>query len=393
LLPVGWADAQTVVESVFSAPTGNYGDPANWSPPQVPNNTALVQYKVAIPAAEVTLDISPTISNLTLDSAEILAGGHALTVTGGAAGSFTLRGGAVIVEGNVTNTGTIELFDSVLDARSGVANFDAKTRTLTSGAFRLVFATLRFAGADIVRNSGTVQLWSGSKILDHNGNDALRHLAFNDAAGELELQIPTTVRTAGDFENAGRLLIAGDFSGVRAQLILPTGSRYLQTGGLTQLDGGALRGNVDVAGGVFSSRTLNPTRSSPLLRGQLSIGAAVLEPDNLYVEGPVTLSQQARFRIAGLSDGEVFFPAALESTSAVSIAGELEVGGPYRQFPVANANSYPIVRAPSVAGTFSNAPPGERISTNDGRGTVRVIYEPGQIRLTNTSGTLPLRSC
>src|SRR5213595_3237249 len=63
------ATAQEIVNSIFTPqyPDHNsYSDPANWSPPEVPNNSPAKNYNVTI-RSPANLDIDATVSNLVID--------------------------------------------------------------------------------------------------------------------------------------------------------------------------------------------------------------------------------------------------------------------------------------------------------------------------------------
>src|SRR5271157_557793 len=80
---------------------GNYSSAAKWSLGVVPNNTTQATYSVVIAnSSAVTLDINPTIDNLTIDATSSLSipNDQALTVVG--SGSMT---------GTIDNSGTIAL--------------------------------------------------------------------------------------------------------------------------------------------------------------------------------------------------------------------------------------------------------------------------------------------
>ena len=172
LLPLLPASGQTVVHSVFTSKNIEmplYSDPANWSPVGVPNNTDSTLYNVEVPSVQpVQIDIDATISNLTL-------------------GAF-----ATLYDRTFTVTGTTDL----LVPGSGIsvsawtdlpATFDAGTLSGFSGnTLRGVYsvssggspATLRFRGANIgVLSDGSVHVQGAlARIVDENGNDALRNL-------------------------------------------------------------------------------------------------------------------------------------------------------------------------------------------------------------------------
>src|SRR3954467_6576670 len=100
---------QTVVNSTFTPHGydgyGYYGDAANWSPPEVPNNSPEKTYNITIPQSgfQIRINIDATVSNLTLDSAEILSDGqgHTLAVNGAT---------------NVTHSSPQQLWDFFLTA-------------------------------------------------------------------------------------------------------------------------------------------------------------------------------------------------------------------------------------------------------------------------------------
>src|SRR5580704_9333830 len=115
------------------AASGNWSNPANWSLGLVPNNgNAGNNYNVSLlssPAVNITLDISPTIDTLTLDSGSTLStdagttltttgvtnggdiefyNGNTLTVNGSMTTSNYLdldKGSKLVVTGNLTNSG------------------------------------------------------------------------------------------------------------------------------------------------------------------------------------------------------------------------------------------------------------------------------------------------
>ena len=144
-----FATAQTVVQSIFlnRFPAANYDDPSNWSPAEVPNNTALKNYNVLINvgfAVEVNTDA--TISNLAIS---------------GAFTGLNVRGKTFVVTGTTTDgieSGSIDIESSATAA----AKFDAgmlttfSNKTLTGNYTISSYgspATLQFRGADISRLS------------------------------------------------------------------------------------------------------------------------------------------------------------------------------------------------------------------------------------------------
>ena len=236
------ASAQTVVDSIFTGQVSrSYSDPNNWSPPDVPNNSNARYYNVTV-SARVDVDMHARISNLTANGI-VISNGASLVVSETATissspppeGSYfapgvTLEGGIFVVEGTLTN-------------------FDASTRTLRGGAFRLAAppeagggaSILRFRGADIVHNASSIQL-SGPlvQILDENGLNALRNFASNATDGEFSVS-GADFGTAGDFINAGTLRVFADFTVNGSLTNFDPVSRTLAGGTYVIGDPGSLR--------------------------------------------------------------------------------------------------------------------------------------------------------
>ena len=85
LITVRISAAQQIVNSVFTPlyPNTTYSNPANWSPPEVPNNSPAKNYNVTI-RSPAYLDIDATVSNLLIDSesGSLNQQNHSLTVFG-----------------------------------------------------------------------------------------------------------------------------------------------------------------------------------------------------------------------------------------------------------------------------------------------------------------------
>ncbi len=219
-------EAQNIVNSTFVGPPFSaYSEPGNWLPALVPNNSAETSYNVMVSAPDgVEVDINATISNLAVgggDGQAIGLNGRNLTVTG-TTEILTPELQPVIYLGGYGRS-------AILDAGT-LANFDAASRTLRGGSFTLsggepVDATvveLRFMGAEIVNNAGSLELQGVSpRITDRNGLDALRNFANNMPAGAFKLLRRPFV-TSGDFTQKGLLELAE--------------STFLVTGSLTNYD-------------------------------------------------------------------------------------------------------------------------------------------------------------
>jgi len=483
LVAVQLASAQTIVNSVFTPQGGStdYGDPNNWSPPGVPNNSPEKSFNVTV-GEEISLNIDPTVSHLTLVSATFLAEGHSLvvngsftnggqsrmtsaydqpslfsilgaltnfdaesrTLTGGsynlggnyivganhqtvfqfagadivhnaasiglldpqakivdengsdalrhfvhntAAGVFDLGSTNLSLPGNFTNDGLITVWDGTLSVNGSLTNFDPSTRTLTGGRYTLYWpgngpSRFAFNGADIVNNAATIYFFGGAKILDENGNDALRNFAHNLHAGEFTINDSYVFTAAADFTNAGvvNILGAGDIS--RAHFTVSEGHRYTQTAGETSLLDADFTGEMEILGGSFTTAG-NPYFGNPaFLDGDLTIGDALFVARSFTVQGAVHLSASSRL----LTKAEEYAHFRVDET--FTAGGILQIAVPESQPP--DTASFPVVETGGgVIGTFSNAPHGRRIPTVDGRGSFVVSYTPNSIFISGFQPTPP----
>ena len=189
--------------------TNLYSNAANWSLGVVPNNTAQTTYDVEIPAASaVTMDINPTIDNLTLDAAS-----SSFSIE--AARSFSLTG-------DVNNQGTINVGDT-----TGAAALEPNP-TASGG-------TITLSGGGIINlNSGSIIYGYNNPILDNVDNtiqgqgiieslDSFQNEATVDAnvSGEtLEIAGVTTTNTRTLEATAGGW-DAGDQRFKRHQRLIP----------------------------------------------------------------------------------------------------------------------------------------------------------------------------
>ena len=107
----------TISDLWIGGATGNYSIAANWNN-GVPNNTAQTTYDVEIPSsATVSMDITATIGNLTIDAGSSLniQGGQYCYLTGNLVNQGTIQVGVLgnaarlYAEGTQTNGGTINL--------------------------------------------------------------------------------------------------------------------------------------------------------------------------------------------------------------------------------------------------------------------------------------------
>jgi hypothetical protein len=256
--------------------TGPWSDSAHWSPQQVPNNfgnsffdatlTGLVLSAqlsnenriITRTFGSVRLDISATVSNLTLSSAGLTNGGftgldssNLLTVTGNTTD--------LSVQNLAENPGfTVTTRAGDADAIVSLGQFtNFSGGTLSSTRFTLFSqgpaATVQFTGADIVTLTNTSVSLTGSNvhIIDENGNDGLRNLAVIGTGSGLSV-------SALDYVNPGNLTING-FLGLNDSGL---NTSFTINGSLTNLD----PATHTLSGGSLSVRRDSSTTANVTLR-------------------------------------------------------------------------------------------------------------------------------
>jgi hypothetical protein len=315
-------------------------------------------------------------------------------------GSFTVVARDYAINNLFTNDGLITLgirAESETPPRGALltignlTNYDAQSHRLAGGSYDIIAsagssngitpepAQLIVAGADIVRNAASIILevsGAGNLVInptftDGNGNNALRNLAENEAAGAFQLKYLTqTFQTNSDFTNAGTVTVQ------MSTLGLPASRVYRQARGRTNLMGGSITGDVEISGGelfAIDDHTQDNTGSrTATINGNLTVGGAVLDAVALNVNGSVVFSDTSRFLLEARPQRK-----GLTAQSTVSLAGILEVWG----FPST------IVHAASISGTFENAPNGSRIFTMDGQGSLLVTYTNTDVTVSNFQPT------
>jgi hypothetical protein len=244
--------------------SGPWSDSAHWSPQQVPNNfsnsffnttltglTLMAQLSnenrsITRTFGTIRLDISATVSNLTLSSAGLTNGGffgfdssNLLSVTGSTTD--------LSVQNQAENPGfTVTTRAGDADAILSLGQFtNFSGGTLSSTRFTLfsqgAAATVQFTGANIVTLSNTSVSLTGSNvhIIDENGNDGLRNLAVIGTGSGLSV-------SALDYVQTGNLTVNG-FIGLNDSGL---NTSFTINGSLTNFDSGSRT----LTGGSFDVR-------------------------------------------------------------------------------------------------------------------------------------------
>jgi hypothetical protein len=310
----GYADSLSLVLSLKAGPatvnnstfagdgtrvnaTGNWSDSADWTPAQVPNNTADNSYNATITGVTLTVplsgqpgtnltrtfgearvDVDTVISNLNLTTAGVTSNGffiseHSLTVLGTTNDqTFSQPSLDIQQPGFLIDANNNDVFFSL----GNFANFSGTTLSGTKLDLESQgpSATIQFNGADIFTLNALVSLsGANTHIIDENGNDGLRDLAVIGQNSNFSV-ITRSFTTAGDLTINGSLSLQDLASG--------SSTIFTINGNLTNFDTAAHTLNGSNIG-LFASATaaVLPTVSLKFNGADIVNNAA-----NLSLSGP-----------------------------------------------------------------------------------------------------------
>jgi hypothetical protein len=228
-------------------------------------------------------------------------GNGGLTVFNGPAGTLLADspGNTLLINGssNLTNNGTLQAnAGSTLEVTSNLDNFGGNT--LTDGTYVVngspsATGTLQLnlggnTGGEIVNNAASIVLngpAANTRFIDSNGNDALANLAANaTASSSFTVEGGYGFQTAGDFSNAGTVVVEGNGSSLT---VGPGGGNtYVQTGGSTLVDsGGTLSAQaVSLSGGALFAGSSSALGSCPVSVS----GGSLFVCNNAAMTNPLT---------------------------------------------------------------------------------------------------------
>lgn len=323
---VGVCGHAELVDSSWVGGTGAWGVGSNWSPAAVPNNGADV-YSVVVATENdhITLDMSPTVQDVTIDqsSARLDLGAFTLTTQEGLfnAGAFHANHASSGLAGSLVNTGTVTIdYDCTLTYGGGYVDNDgvidvnpqsyndtttflvnADTDLAGTGQLQLhragqaVLATgtgatlSQFGDHSIVGrgvidaalyNEGTVDATFNANELTLQGQDKTNANLFRASVGTLRIAGCTIQQIgSGRIEATGGAVTIDDNTTIDGGLLSTSGSGTIATSiyatGVTlnsptltagtTLDVG-YGGTVDVAGATVTNEgtiDVNPNGSSP----------------------------------------------------------------------------------------------------------------------------------
>ncbi|MGO9517995.1 MAG: beta strand repeat-containing protein [Candidatus Korobacteraceae bacterium] len=317
ILPAGTPDNWT-------GGTGNWSNAGDWSAGEPGSNSDVTIYSGG--NDKVTLDVSTTISSLTLGGAEngtlstLTDGGIAqtLTITNalniGATGVLDLTGGTAVTAGTASNAGTIDLVggSKLGIAAGGLINF---------GAVDVEQGSAFYVVGDVTNDGEMVtgiSLVGGGNVLNITGN-----LTNNDEFGWAAVGDTGTI--TGNVTNNGAFFIVAN--GATATV---GGSLTNNAGGLVDVDGG---GTLTITGDVTNSAGGN---QQGIYTG-LFIGGG----NKLTIGG--TLTNSGVFELAG--------PGDQATLGGLINSGDVEVGnGSTLQINGDVTNSFVIETGALVSG-------------------------------------------
>lgn len=259
LTAVQLASAQTIVNSVFTVrSTADYGDPNNWSPPEVPNNSPEKSYNITIPSSQIRMNIDATVSNVTLDTATILSEGEGHTFRVNGATTIKHSTGQYLWDFFLTSqdpTGSTVLAGSLSNFSAGsLSGWYYLSNYNTSAGW----VTLQFNGAHVTTLSSARLALAGpfTRVVDELGNDALRDLAHIDSNSSLQMVGRQFVAT-GPFTNDGELSVGAGFNqaglfSIPGQLTNFDAASRTLTGGSYSIGGSSYAGSNHPAAFQFA---------------------------------------------------------------------------------------------------------------------------------------------
>ena len=225
------------INSTYVGPIGgNWGDPANWSPPIVPNNSNNQEFNVSIggPGGQVTLDINAAINSLAFtnpgeyDSSFLSSTDHNLISGATSVGDFGDWGLYFSAETTsvLANLGNLADFSGTT-LNSGIYQVDTSYSDPTLG----LTSTIQFNGADIRTTNGNTGLFgAGARIVDQNGHDALANLQHILVDGVFDLEQGRNFRSAGPVVNEGVIYLLTNYFGIEGPELLNINGDYTTIG-------------------------------------------------------------------------------------------------------------------------------------------------------------------
>lgn len=245
-------------------------------------------------------------------------------------GSLFLDGRNLTTFEPFTNQGTLSVGQwgesTIFTAANSLTNFDAGTRTLSGGEFKvgaglgpgaILPVELRFNGADIVNNGSKLAIFgAGARIADLAGNDGLRNLAHNLPGASLTFHKHNFLTTT--FRNDGSLSITESLFTVAGSLgNFDPSTRTLNGGAYAMVDGDLKFNGADIVhNGAsivlnFGGRITDLAGNNGLRNFSDNLAGAVFVVglDQDFTMAPGDFTNAGRIETIGFEGGIPEFPA------------------------------------------------------------------------------------
>ena len=345
----------TISDLWIGGATGNYSIAANWNN-GVPNNTAQTTYDVEIPSsATVSMDITATIGNLTIDAGSSLniQGGQSCYLTGNLVNQGSIQVGVngnaarLYAEGTQTNGGTINLSgggtinlndpNSYLIGYSGTETLVNKDNLIQGQGYIDQLASFQNGGTVDANNAsgGTLSIYAvptttNTGTLEATGGGALQiyastvtntgHTISADSTSNLVLNAATI--NGGNLTAASPAVIHGIGGTTLNGVTITSGTTYSVDGGQSNfltgdlvnegtiqvgVNGNAARLYADASGGTINlsgGGTINLNDPNSYLIGY-SGTETLVNKDNL-IQGQGYIDQLASFQNQATVNANVF---------------------------------------------------------------------------------------
>jgi hypothetical protein len=201
------------IKSTYVGPSdGNWGDPANWSPAIVPNNSGGNSFAATIANVFLTLDLDVTVNRLTFkpgDGNPIILGGTApflFCLDHDFSSAHTKVGVGGIVDADAESKDVTVDLGELADFSGTTLGPENTYYVVTAEPGRT--ATMKFDGANIVTNTALIELiGANARLTDENGADAIAHFRHNAFDGYFDLEVGRDFTTEGAFVNEGGIAI------------------------------------------------------------------------------------------------------------------------------------------------------------------------------------------
>jgi hypothetical protein len=265
--------------------------------------------------------------------------------------------GGILFSSKLNNQGTVEVLNgSILDSSGTSTTVNNVAGVLIGGRWRAINSGSPNGATIVLRGSNITQLAAGTEVELSGAGSVIKVVST-----PLESSLTT---------NAGTLRILNGRTFAMANALNNSGT--VELGGTGLLDGTLNSpGNITNSGVLAGHGSIgtNVTNSS----GVVSPGAIPSGVGQLTVHGTYTQGASGKYgvEIASLSNFD-----QLTVDNAASLAGMLNVsliGG----FTPSAGQSFTIVDASSLSGTFANVGNGQRIDTLGAEGSFLVSYNGG----------------